>query len=136
VNAIKGSFANAEHEGAALLERNVGGAGDERVRKTQRNRRQRAHGTRQDDHSIGGVAAAGDGSADVSVEKLHGFGRRGAEELLEQIGAAGDAELLGKDAERVFRGDKVDAGDSVVGFEGAKRLAGQDCAGCAGDGEG
>ena len=62
--------------------------------------------------------------------------RRGAEEFLEQVGAAGDAEFFGQHAERVFRSDKVDAGDAGVGFKGAECLAGEDCAGSAGDGEG
>jgi hypothetical protein len=82
------------------------------------------------------MAAAGDGRADVGVGELRGFGGRGAEELLEQVGSAGDTEFLGKDAERVFGSNKVDAGDAVVGFEGAECFAGEDCAGSAGDGEG
>ena len=82
------------------------------------------------------MAAAGNGSADVGVGKLQSFGRRCTEELFEQIGAAGDAKFFGENAERVFRGDEVDPRDALVGFEGAQRLAGEDCAGSSGDGEG
>jgi hypothetical protein len=119
-----------------LLERDVSGAGNEGVGEAEGDRGEGSHGTGQDDHSIGGVAAAGNGSADVGVGELDYFLRRGAEELFEQIGAAGDAEFFGEDAERVFRGDKVDTGDAGVGFEGAECLAGEACAGSAGDGEG
>ena len=82
------------------------------------------------------MAAAGDGSADVGVSVLDYFPGRRVDELFQQIRSAGDAEFLGQDAERVFRGDKVDTGDAEVGFEGAECLAGEACAGSAGDGEG
>ena len=82
------------------------------------------------------MAAAGDGSADIGVGELDYFLRRGAEELFEQIGAAGDAEFFGENAEGVFGGDEVAAGYAVIGFEGAQGLAREDCAGGAGDGEG
>ena len=61
---------------------------------------------------------------------------RRAQQLFEQVGAAGDAEFLGQDAQRIFRGDKMNAGDALIGFKRAKCFAGKDCAGCAGDGEG
>jgi hypothetical protein len=44
------------------------------------------------------MAAAGDGRADVGVGVLDYFLRGGAEELFEQIGAAGDAEFFGQHA--------------------------------------
>ena len=51
--------------------------------------------------------------APMSVsEMLDGFRRSGVEELFEQVGTAGDAEFFGEDAERVFGGDEVDAGDA------------------------
>jgi hypothetical protein len=67
---------------------------------------------------------------------LNGLLRSGANELFQQICPAGDAEFFGHHAERIFRRDKVDAGNALVGFKCTKRLAGKDCAGCAGDGEG
>jgi len=82
------------------------------------------------------VAAGGDGGTDVGVGVLHDFFRFCAEEFIDEICAAGDAELFGEDAERVFAGDKMDARDALVGFEGTERFAGEDCAGGAGDGEG
>ena len=89
VDAVEGRFAHAEDERAALLERDVGGAGDERVGQTVGDGGQRAHGARQDDHAVGWMAAAGDGGADVGVGVLDGLGGRGAEQLFEQIVAAG-----------------------------------------------
>ena len=82
------------------------------------------------------MAAAGNGRADVGVGVLDGLGGRCPEELFEEIGAAGDVEFFGEDAERILAGDEVDTGDAVVGFEGAEQFAAEDCAGGAGDGDG
>jgi len=82
------------------------------------------------------MAAAGDGSADVGVGELNYFPGFGGKQFLEKIFAAGDAEFLRENAERILGGHEVDAGDAGVSFEGAKCLAGEDDAGCAGDGEG
>jgi hypothetical protein len=82
------------------------------------------------------MTAAGDGSADIGVGELNDFLRRCAEQFFQEIGAARNTEFLGEDAERVFGGDKMDAGDAGVGVESAECFAGQDGAGCAGDGEG
>jgi hypothetical protein len=57
-----------------------------------------------------------------------------AEEFFRKVSAAGDAELFGEDAEGVFRGDKMDAGDARVGVEGAKEHLTEEDA--AGSGEG
>ena len=67
---------------------------------------------------------------------LDGFGRRSAEKFFEQICPAGDAEFFGEDAQRVFRRDKVNAGNALVSFKGTQRLASENRAGCARDGEG
>lgn len=120
MDAIEGRFADAEDERAALFEGDIGGAGDERVGEAEGDGSERAHGAWEDDHAVGGVAAAGNGRADIGVGVLDGFGWRCPEELFEEIGAAGDAELFGEDAEGVFAGDEVDAGDAVVGFECAE----------------
>jgi hypothetical protein len=82
------------------------------------------------------VAAGGDGRADVGVRELRGFRGRGAEKLFDEIVAAAQAEFFGEDAQRIFRDDEVDAGDAVVGFEGAEYLLRKNCARGAGDGEG
>ncbi len=136
MNAVERGFAHAEDEGTALFEGDVGGAGDERIGKAVGDGGECAHGARQDDHAAGGMAAAGDGGADVEVGVQNGLYGRGAEELFEQVGAAGEAEFFGEDAERVLRGYEVDASDAGVGFEGAEEFAAEDCSGCAGDGNG
>ncbi len=82
------------------------------------------------------MAAAGDGSADVGVGELDYFVGFGGKQFLDKIIAAGDAEFLGENAERILRGDKVDARNAGVGFEGAECLASEDGAGRSGDGEG
>lgn len=65
------------------------------------------------------MTAAGDGRADVGVGVLDGFGWRNAEELFKKIRASGDVELFGENAEGIFTGDEMDAGDALVRFEGA-----------------
>ena len=95
-------------------------------------RSQRAHGARQDDHSLGRVAAGGNGRTDVGVGVLHRFCGRAVEQFFEEVVAARQAQLFGQHAERVLRGHKVDAGYSSVRFQGAQDLAAEDRAGCAG----
>jgi hypothetical protein len=82
------------------------------------------------------VAAAGDGCADVGIGVLDRLLRSEAEKFFAEIGAAGDAKFFRDDAEGVFAGDEMDAGDTVIGFKGAQKLASEDCAGGAGDGDG
>jgi hypothetical protein len=82
------------------------------------------------------MTAAGDRRTNVRIGVLDGLGRRSPEEFFQQISPAGDAEFLGQNAQRIFGGNKMDAGDPLVSFKCAQCLAGENCAGCAGDGEG
>ena len=120
VDAVEGCFADAEDERSAFFESDIGGAGDERVGEAEGDSSECAHGAWEDNHAVGRMAAAGDGRADIGVGVLDGFRRNGTEEFFKEIGAAADAEFFGKDAEGVFAGDEVDAGDAVVGFERAE----------------
>ncbi len=74
------------------------------------------------------MAAAGDGCAYVFIGVLRGLFGFGAQEFFYEAVAAGDVEFFGYDSERIFRGYEVDAGDAVVGFEGAQHGAGEDAA--------
>src|SRR6202040_3333717 len=65
VDAVEGSLADAEDEGAVFFEAYIGGALDEVRREAVGDRRESAHGAGEDDHRVGGVAAAGDVGADV-----------------------------------------------------------------------
>ncbi len=82
------------------------------------------------------MAAAGDGRANVGVSVLDYFPGFGGEQFLDKIVAAGDAEFFGENAQRVFRSDKVNTDNALVGFERAECFASEDSAGSAGDGEG
>lgn len=57
-----------------------------------------------------------------------------AEKLFRQLIAAGNAELFDENAQRGIRCDKVNAGDALVGIEGAQEGLRED--GAAGSGEG
>ena len=100
---------------------NVGGTLDEVAGEAVRDSGERAHAAGHDDHAGGGVAAAGDGGSDVVFGVLRNFRGGLTEKFFCEIGAARDAQLFGEDAEGVFRGDEMDAGDPVVGVEGAKQ---------------
>jgi hypothetical protein len=65
MNAIEGRFADTEHQRPTLLERHVGGAGDERVGKAVGDGCQGTHRAGQDDHAVRWVATGGDGSANI-----------------------------------------------------------------------
>jgi len=67
VDAIERRLTNAEDEWSAFLEADVGGALNEVRGETVCNGGERSHRAGKDDHAIGGVAAAGDVSADVTV---------------------------------------------------------------------
>lgn len=131
---VEGRLAKAEDEGAALLEADVGGALDEVAGEAVRDSGEGAHAAGYDDHAGGGIAAAGDGGSYVVFGVLRDFRGGVAEQFFREIGTAGDAELFGENAEGVFRRNKMDAGDAVVGVECVEEHLAEDDA--AGSGEG
>ena len=138
VDAVEGGLAHAEDEAAALLEADIGGSLDEVRGEAVGDAGERAHGAWQNDHAVGGIAAAGDGGADVGFGVLMDFGVWAgcAEELFDQAVAAAELQFFGEDAQGGFRGDEVDVGDAGVGIEGAQHFGGEDGAAGAGDGKG
>ncbi len=88
VDAVEGSLADAEDEGAALFEADVGGALDEVRGEAVGDGGERAHGAGKDDHGVGGIAAAGDVGADVGVGVVLELRAGCAEEFFGEIVAA------------------------------------------------
>lgn len=136
VNAIERSFAHAQDERPPLFEADIGGSLNEIRCESVGDGGEGSHGAGKDDHRAGGVASAGDAGADVGVAMLPKFAAGCAEEFFCEAIAPAEAGLFRKDAERIFRRDKVDAGDAVICGEGAKHLGGVDAATGSGDGEG
>ncbi len=136
VDAIEWGFADAEDEGAAFLEADVGGALDEVGGEAVGYAGEGAHGAGKDDHGIGGVAAAGDVGSDVCFGVLLDFGGWCAEEFLCEFVAAAQVHLFGEDAEGAVGGDEVYFGDACVGCEGSKHLSSIEGSAGPGDGEG
>ena len=136
VDAVERGLADAEDERAVFLEADVGGALDEVGGEAVGDGGERAHGAGQDDHAVGGVAAAGDVGADVGFGVLLDLVGGGAEEFFGEVVAAAELQLFGEDAEGVLGGDEVDVCDASVGDEGAEHLGGVDGAAGAGYGEG
>lgn len=74
VDAVEGGLADAEDERATLFERDIGGAVNEIGCEAVGDGGEGSHGTGKDDHSGGGVAAAGDVGPDIGVVVLVDFG--------------------------------------------------------------
>jgi hypothetical protein len=136
VNAIEGGLPNTQNEGPILFEANIGGAVDEVRGEAVGDRREGPHRTGEDDHRIGGVAAAGDVSADVSFGVALELGAGCANEFFCEVVAAAQLQFFGEDAEGAVGCYEVDFGDAGVGGEGAEDLGGVDAAAGSGDGEG
>lgn len=75
MDAVEGRFAEAEDEGAALFEANVGGAREQVVADTGSDCAEGACRARNDDHGVDGSAAGSDGRADVFVGQAFKFFR-------------------------------------------------------------
>ncbi len=73
-----------------------------------------------------GMAAAGDGGADVGIGELEGLCRGCTEQLFEQIRTAGEIQLFSHHAERVFGCDEVNAANPIIGLQGAQQFAAED----------
>ena len=134
MDAVEWCLADAEDEGAVFLEADVGGAVDEVLCEPVGDGREGAHGAGEDDHRVGGIAAAGDIGSDVGFGVLLEFGAGSAEEFFGEVVAAAEVKLFGEDAEGAVGGDEVDFGDAGVGGEGAEDLGGVDAAAGSGDG--
>jgi len=134
MDAVEGRVAHAEHKLAAFFEHNVSGTGDEVVAQTVGDSAERAHRAGNHEHGINGVAAGGDGSANVSVGKHFNFRGRATEKAArELLGIArSDVQLFGEEALTRFGDDKMYAAYASVSFKQIKRLLREERAACAG----
>ena len=88
MDAVEGGLADTEQEGAVFFEADVGGALDEIGGEAVGDGGEGAHGAGQDDHRVGGVAAAGDVGSDVCFGVGLEFGAGSAEEFFCEVVAA------------------------------------------------
>ena len=135
VNAVEGSFAHAKDERSSFLQADVRRAMNKVGCKAVGDGSQRSHRTGKHDHGVGGIAPAGDAGTDIGCGVLMEFRTRAAEEFFSEVISAAQRKFFGKDAERVFRGHKVNARDTIVAREGAEHLGGIDGAAGSGDRE-
>src|ERR1700722_13147018 len=135
VDAVEGRFPEAEHQGAALFQADVGGAGKQIVGYAGGDGGERAGGARDDDHGVNGSAAGGDGGADVFVGQVFDFfcGRAGQERSEFFAVGRDDIQFGGDEAQTRFRDDEKDALDTRVGVEQTKHGLRVDCAAGSGD---
>jgi hypothetical protein len=136
MDAVEGGLADAEDEGAVFFEADVGSAVDQVLRETVGDSGEGAHGAGEDDHGVGGVAAAGDVGAYVGLGVLFYFWGGGSEEFFYEVVAAAEVELLCEDAEGIFADHEVDFGDAIFLRGSAEELGGVDAAAGSGNGEG
>jgi hypothetical protein len=138
VDAIQGSFAEAEYEGASLFQANVGRAGEQIVGDAGGDGGECAGGARDDDHGVNGRAAGGDDRADVFVGQVLGFSCWRAGEERSELFCVGrdDVKFGSQQAEAGVGGDQVDALDTRVGVEQAQDSLRVDGAARAGDADG
>ena len=136
VDQVQGRLADAQHQAAALLQADIGGAFDQVPGRAVRDSGQRAHRAGEHDHSSGRVGAAGDGGSDVLMfQQMDLAGAiAGEEQPVEQAAAAGTAGLLGQHAQGAGGDHELDALDARVVFQGAEQLHGEDGAAGAGHG--
>ena len=108
VDEVEGSFADAEDEWTALLERDVGGALDEIGGETMRDAGKRAHGAGKNNHREDRAGAAGDGRADIFMREELDFFRGVAEKFFSEAISSksfcllfiDEAVFFGEDSER------------------------------------
>ena len=94
VNRRQRRLARHQHQRAALLQHDVGGALDQVVGQAVRDRGQRAHAARAHGHRIGGIGAGSDRCQPVLAREHGELAVARAEALAEQ--ARGLARLRGK----------------------------------------
>ena len=140
VDGMEGRFANTEHETAALLQTNIGSTFNEVGGHAVGDAGEGSHGAGEYDHRVNQIAATGDGCANIFRRVLLEFGEgRGvirAKKFFDEVRAATEVEFFGKDAECIFRGDKVNAGYAGIGGQSAEHLASVNCPTGTGYGEG
>jgi hypothetical protein len=136
VDFAERGFADAEHQGTLFLEADVGGTLDELSGDAVSDTGQGADGAWKHDHRVGGVRAAGDIGADIGVGLRVDLFRVRAQQLADEVGAAGEFEFFGHDAEGAVGGNEVDGADAGVLFGGAEEFAQEESAASAGSGYG
>lgn len=132
MDLIEGGFADAKHQGASLLETNVGGPLDEVGSVAVGDSRQSSDTAWENDHGVGEVGAAGDIRTNVGIRLLLDFGGRFAEQSINQLVAAFDSDFLGHDAQSALGGDEIDGLDPLVAFDHLQELTQEQSAAGAG----
>lgn len=136
MDAVEWSLADAQDEGAALLEADIGGPMDEIRGQAVGDSGEGSHGAGKHDHGAGGIASAGDAGTDVGIRMLAELCAGSAKKFFSEAGASAKAKLFCEDTQRAFGRDEVNAGDALVGGQGTQHLDGIDAAAGSGDGEG
>src|SRR5882724_5477318 len=124
MHAVERSVAHAKNQLAAFLQHHVGGARNEIVADSARNRPQRAHRAGNYDHGIDHVAARGDGRADVSIRQNFYFCCRVPENAAGQLLqiARGKTKLFREEPLPRFRDHEVHTRNARIFFEQSQRL--------------
>lgn len=122
MDSVEWGFTNAEQQRVAFFEADVSRAMDQVRGEAIGDGGEGAHGARQNNHCVSGIASAGNVGTDIALCVLLDFGGRCAEELLCEVVAAADMQFFGEDAESAVGGNEVYFCYAGVGCEGAKHL--------------
>src|SRR5580692_5384319 len=134
MNPAERRVADAENKLAVFFEHDVRSARNKIVAHAAGDRRERAHGARDDNHRIHSVAARGDGSPDIFVWQEFDFCRGAAEKPARQLFqiAGGNRKFFGEQALTGFGNDQMDARHTRISlkqFECFLREKGAACPG-------
>lgn len=130
MDAVEGSFPDAENQRSLLFQCDVRGAIDESRCHTVRNGRKRSHRAGQYDHAIRRMTTAGNRCGDVVVAEHGEFaGRRTIKERLQQRGTAtSKAQFFCNHSQRMIRRDEVNSFYAIVSVEKSKQVRSKECA--------
>jgi hypothetical protein len=135
VDAVERRFAQAEHEGAALFQANVGGTGKQIVGDSAGDGTESSGGAGDHHHAVDRGAAGGDGGADVFVRQAFDFfcGRAGEERRQFFCVGRDDVEFRGDEAQAGVGGDEKNSFDARVSIQQTQQGLRVDRAACPGD---
>lgn len=131
MDLVKRSFANAEHQGALLLEANVGRAFDQVRAAAIGDAPESAHTAWHNYHSISRIRSARDVGTDIRINLLANFIARSADDLCDEVAASLEFELLDHDPQPAIGGDEVDRLYALIGFDREQQVLEEQGTACA-----
>ena len=122
MNLVERSLANAEHQGALLLQADVRCALDEMGAAAVGNATQGADAAGNNHHSVSWIGAAGDIGADIGVDLLANFIAVCADDLGDEVVAPLEVQFFGHYTEPAIGRDEIHGLNAVVSFDSEQEM--------------